>query len=142
MPDDASSWRHREQIKVRYQEVDLQNVVFNAHYLAWCDIACSGWMHAAIGWTGVDDAVDWMLVKVKMEWQGSATYGDTVDIDCGVARWGTSSFDIDFLGTVSGEPVFTARITYVCVEPSTKTAIRVPDAMRAALGAADPTRVP
>lgn len=142
MPDGPSSWRHRERIKVRYQEVDLQNVVFNAHYLAWCDIACSGWMQAAIGWNGVDDAVDWMLVKVEMEWQGSATYGDTIDIDCGVARWGTSSYDVDFLGTVSGEPVFTARITYVCIEPSTKTAIRVPDAMRAALGPADPTRIP
>ena len=66
MPDGPSSWRHRERIKVRYQEVDLQNVVFNAHYLAWCDIACSGWMQAAIGWNGVDDAVDWMLVKVEM----------------------------------------------------------------------------
>ncbi|CAN5430614.1 thioesterase family protein [soil metagenome] len=127
------SWPHRERIKVRYQEVDLQNVVFNAHYLGWCDVACASWMHEAIGWTGTGDLVDWMLVKVQMEWQGSATYGDTVDLDCGIARWGDRSFDVAYLGSVAGHPVFTATITYVCIEPGTKSSTRVPDALRSAL---------
>ncbi|MCU1499594.1 MAG: hypothetical protein JWM47_3547 [Acidimicrobiales bacterium] len=129
----SAPWPHREPIKVRYQEVDLQNVVFNAHYLAWCDIACAAWMQVAIGWTGTDDAVDWMLVRVEMEWQGSATYGDTVDVDCGIARWGNSSFDVAYRGTVDGRPVFTATITYVTIEPGTKVSIRVPDDLREAL---------
>ena len=93
-------------------------------------------MQDAIGWTGVDDTVDWMLVKVQMEWQGSATYGDTVDIDCGIARWGTSSFDIAYRGTVGGEPVFTALITYVSVVPGTKQPTPVADRMRERLGLA------
>jgi acyl-CoA thioester hydrolase len=127
-------WPHRERIAVRYHEVDLQNVVFNAHYLAFCDIACAAWMHAAIGWTGTDDPVDWMLVKVVMEWQGSATYGDVVDVDCGIARWGNSSFDVAFRGTVEDRPVFTATITYVCVPPTgPKAAIEVPALLRANL---------
>lgn len=129
----GAPWPHRERIRVRYQEVDLQNVVFNAHYLGWCDIATAGWFGDAIGWTGVGDDVDWMLVRVAMEWQGSATFGDTVDLDCGIARWGTSSFDVDFRGTVRDRPVFTARITYVCVVPGTKGSTPVPEAMRAAL---------
>ena len=127
----GEAWPHIERIKVRYQEVDLQNVVFNAHYLGWCDIACAAWMHEAIGWTGVDDAIDWMLVKVTMEWQGSATYGDAVDVACGIARWGTSSFDVDFRGTVGDRPVFTARITYVCIEPGgPKASTPVPALLR------------
>ncbi len=129
----GAPWPHRERIKVRYQEVDLQNVVFNAHYLGWCDIATASWFGDAIGWTGLGDGVDWMLVKVVMEWQGSATYGDTVDLDCGIARWGTTSFDVDFRGTVEHRPVFTARITYVCVTPGTKATTPVPDTMRSAL---------
>lgn len=130
---EAVPWPHREQIKVRYQEVDLQNVVFNAHYLAWCDIATAGWFGDAIGWTGVGDGVDWMVVKVVMEWQGSATFGDVVDLDCGIARWGTSSFDVAFRGAVAGRAVFTARITYVCVAPGTKISTPVPDSMKTAL---------
>lgn len=127
-------WPHRERIKVRYQEVDLQNVVFNAHYLGWCDIASAAWMSKAIGWTGVGDDIDWMLVKAQIEWQGSATYGDTVDVDCGIARWGTSSFDIAYAGSVADGSVFTALISYVCVVPGTKDATAVPDRMRDALG--------
>lgn len=133
---DEQTWPHREPIKVRYQEVDLQNVVFNAHYLAWCDVACAAWMQEAIGWTGTDDAIDWMLVKVAMEWQGSATYGDTLDLDCGIARWGNSSFDVAYRGTVDGRAVFTATITYVCVEPGTKSSTPVPASLREALASA------
>ena len=103
--NDEQPWPHRERIKVRYQEVDLQNVVFNAHYMGWCDIATAAWFHDALGWTGVNDTLDWMLVKAQLEWQGSATYGDTVDLDCGIARWGTTSLDVAFRGTVAGRPV-------------------------------------
>ena len=134
MPDTGPAWPFRERIKVRYQEVDLQNVVFNAHYLGWCDVASAAWMSDTIGWTGVDDDIDWMLVKAQLEWQGSATYGDTVDVDCGIARWGTSSFDIAYRGTVDGAPVFTALITYVSVVPGTRDATPAPARMRSALG--------
>ncbi|HWJ63919.1 MAG TPA: thioesterase family protein [Acidimicrobiales bacterium] len=132
-PAAEEAWPFRERIKVRYQEVDLQNVVFNAHYLGFCDIASAAWMHEAIGWTGVGDAIDWMLVKATVAWQGSATYGDALDVDCGIARWGNSSFDIAYRGTVDGAPVFTALITYVCVVPGTKDATPVPERMRSRL---------
>jgi acyl-CoA thioester hydrolase len=140
MPDGpGGAWPFRERIVVRYQECDMQRVVFNAHYLAWCDVACAAWLAHAIGWTGVDDELDWMLVRAELEWQGSATYGDVVDVDCGVLRWGTSSFDVAYRGTVAGEPVFTARITYVCVLPGTKRSTPVAERMRAGLGLAPAT---
>lgn len=134
MSDHAeAAWPHRESIRVRYQEVDLQNVVFNAHYMAFCDIACAGWFEAAIGWTGVGDEIDWMLVKATLEWQGSAGVGDVLDVDCGVARWGTKSFDVAYRGTVDGRPVFTGLITYVCITPGTKESVVVPDLLRRSL---------
>lgn len=132
----AEGWAHREQLRVRYQEVDLQNVVFNSHYLGWCDIACASWMRAALGWTGVGDAIDWMLVRAELEWQGSAAYGDDVDIDCRIARWGRTSFDVAYRGTVDGAAVFTATITYVSVVPGTTETTPVTEGMRSALGAA------
>lgn len=130
MPELDPPWPFRESIKVRYHEVDLQNVVFNAHYLAFCDITCAAWLDATIGWNGADDDIDWMLVKATVEWQGSAGVGDVLDVDCGAARWGTKSFDLAFRGTVRGRPVFTALITYVCVTPGTKDSVVVPDLVR------------
>lgn len=130
-----------EPIAVRYHEVDLQNVVFNAHYLAYCDIACAAWMREAVGWTGVGDDLDWMLVKATIEWQGSASYGDVLDVACRIGRWGRTSFDIAYVGTVGERPVFTAAITYVCVQPGTTDTVVVPERMRVALdpdGTVDP----
>ncbi|MFM7093508.1 MAG: acyl-CoA thioesterase, partial [Actinomycetota bacterium] len=35
-------YEHR--IRIRYGECDMQKVVFNAHYLAYCDDAADCWM--------------------------------------------------------------------------------------------------
>lgn len=137
MAEAPPRWSYRERIKIRYQEVDLQNVVFNAHYLSYIDVACAAWMHEAMGWTGVGDDTDWMLVKVQLEWQGAASYGDHLDVDCRVARWGRTSFDLDYAGSVADRPVFTATVTYVCIEPGTATPTPVSDRMRTALSMAE-----
>lgn len=111
----------------------MQGVVFNGHYLGWCDVVCAAWFQERLGWTGVSDDVDWMVVRAQIDWQGSATYGDVVDVDCGIGRWGTSSFDIAYWGTVAGRPVFTATVTSVCVVPGTKQTTPVTDHMRSQL---------
>ena len=127
-------WPHRAEVVVRYSEVDMQRVVFNSHYLAYCDLAMSSWLQERFGWTGGDDHFDWMLVRVELDWHGSATFGDTIAVDVGVERWGTTSFVVRFRGTVADRPVFDARITYVCVAPGTTEKMAVPDDVRAALG--------
>jgi len=126
-------------IRVRYQEVDMQKMVFNAHYLAYCDETSAAWMAEAFGWNGADDGFDWMLVRAEVDWQGSATYGDTLTVTAGVDRWGNTSFAVRFAGTVGDRPVFTALITYVSVLPGTTTKAPVPDHVRARLGLLPPT---
>lgn len=123
---------YRHTIPVRYAEIDQQGVVFNAHYLAYCDDAVARW------WTdsGVsfgDHGWDVMLKKAVIEWQGSATFGDDLDIDVRVARWGNTSHDVAFTGTVEGRPVFSATITYVGVRHGTKDPMPPPDEVRARL---------
>ena len=120
---EAARYVHR--IRVRYGEVDMQRVAFNAHYLAYCDDAVETWLQhqgvqvTQLGW-------DFMLVRATVEWQGSATVHDVIDVEVGVDRWGTTSFDVGFVGTVGGEPVFTAGITYVGVEYGTRTPMPPP----------------
>lgn len=124
--------RYVHRIKVRYGEVDMQGVVFNAHYLAYVDDAADSWLRSLDanfeerGW-------DIMLVKAVVEWQGTAGIGDTIDIAVGVSRWGNTSFDMHFVGAVGERPVFTATITYVGVRAGTREKMPAPDEFRALL---------
>ncbi len=123
----------RHSISVRYGEVDLQGVVFNAHYLAYCDDAVETWFRRL----DVDRAeydYDFMLKKVVIEWSGSATVGDVLDIDVAVERWGNTSFDVGFSGSVGEAPVFRCVITYVGVRAGTKETMAPPELFRVALG--------
>ncbi len=117
-------------IRVRYGEVDMQRVVFNAHYLAYCDDAADVWLRQL----GVGlEAGEWdvMVKKAAITWSGAARVHDQLDIEVGVRRWGTTSFDVGFDGAVQGEPVFSADVTYVAVRTGTTETMRVPDDFRA-----------
>ena len=120
-------------IRVRYGEVDMQKVVFNAHYLAYVDDAVDTWLRTidisfeSSGW-------DVMLKKAVVEWQSGAGLGDELDIAVGVTRWGNTSFDVGLRGVVGERPVFTATITYVGVKHGTLETMAAPQEIRDALG--------
>jgi acyl-CoA thioester hydrolase len=121
----------RHEIRVRYGEVDLQGVVFNAHYLAYCDDAADVWLR--IFPSGIGSGTwDIMLKRSEITWTGSAGLHDVLSIAVGVRRWGNSSFDVGFEGTVADRPVFSATNTYVAVVEGTKQTMRVPDDFREA----------
>ncbi len=122
---------HRHDIRVRYGEVDVQGVVFNAHYLAYCDDASDTWFRS-LAWDPTTQGWDVVLKRAVLEWQGPAGLGDIVSIDVEVIRWGTTSFDVGFTGTVADRPVFTATITYVGVAHGTHQPAAVPEPFRAA----------
>jgi acyl-CoA thioester hydrolase len=125
-----SSYTHR--IPIRYGEVDRQGVVFNAHYLAYCDDASDSWLRSALG-QFEDLGWEVMVVKAVVEWQGRAGIADVLDIGVGVTRWGSTSFDMAFVGRVGDRDVFTATITYVGVRPGTSEPIPPPSVVRTAL---------
>lgn len=110
----------------------MQRVVFNAHYLAYCDDAIERWLAArnvdviASGW-------DFMLKKATIEWAGAATVHDELEIAVLAERWGNTSFDVRFDGTIGDSPVFTCLITYVGVKAGTRETMPPPTEVRAAL---------
>lgn len=111
----------------------MQRVVFNAHYLGYCDDACEMWISqsgarpATYGW-------DFMLKKATIEWQGAATVHDHLEISVAATRWGNTSFDVTFDGSVEGRAVFGCTITYVGVKAGTLETMPPPPEVRAALG--------
>ena len=124
-------------IRPRYGEVDLQRVVFNAHYLAYCDDAADLWFRH-LGATLEEGEWEVMVKRATITWSGGATVHDDLAIAVEVVRWGNSSFDVGFTGTVDGAPVFEAVLTYVAVKTGTKETVRVPDDFRAAAGGPTP----
>ena len=110
----------------------MQGVVFNAHYMAYCDDASDSWLRDRLG---TFEQLGWepMVVKAVIEWQGAAGIGDVLDIQLGVTRWGNTSFDVGFAGHVGERPVFSATITYVGVSPGDHKPLPMPANVRAAL---------
>src|SRR5688572_27795423 len=131
----AVTYRHT--LRIRYAECDMQGIVFNAHYLAYCDDAFGAWVEAvapgAMVFVGNDGSFDVLVKKAVVTWQGALRFGETVDIDCSMGRWGRTSFDAQFAGSVEGAPRFDVVVTYVNVAPGTHTPAPVDAAVRAAL---------
>lgn len=124
----------RLDIPVRYGEVDMQGVVFNAHYLAYVDDCIDRWLRTIdehfedLGWEVV-------VKKATVEWSGSAGIGDVLTLVPSVARWGRTSFDVVVDGAVGERPVFQATVVYISVQTGTKEPVPTPEAVRAALSA-------
>jgi len=120
-------------VEVRYGDCDQQGVVFNAHYLAYVDDAMDHWMRSCEG-LAWDQGFDVMLKKVIMTWHSPARWQDELAIDCGIGRWGRTSFDVVFRLRVGDRAVADAVITYVSVPTGSTQPMVVPDEARSQLG--------
>jgi acyl-CoA thioester hydrolase len=123
---------YRYDIEVRYGEVDLQGVVFNAHYLAYVDHCIDRWLRS-LGVLGAGGGWDIMVKKAAVEWHDSAGVGDVLTLVPRVTRWGSTSFDVTVDGAVGDRPVFQAVVLYVGVKMGTKEPAPPPEHVRAAL---------
>jgi acyl-CoA thioester hydrolase len=123
---------YRHELRIRYGEVDMQRHVFNAHYLTYVDDALDGWLRSGLG-DYEASGFDMVLKRADITWHGAATFGDVLAIDVSARRWGNSSFDVAFEGSVEERPVFTAIVTYVSVAPGTTDPTSVAEDVRSAL---------
>ena len=109
----------------------MQQVVFNAQYLAYCDDAVMCWFVARLG--ARMNEFDCMLKTVAITWHRPLRVAEVVSIDCEVTRWGNSSFDVAALGSVAGVPSFDASIVYVSTTPGAPTVTPVPEWVKEAM---------
>ena len=121
-------------LQVRWAEVDMQKIVFNAHYLMYFDTAMSGyWRRLALPYEATLHALggDLFVKKASVEYHGSARYDDTLDVGLRCARIGTSS--VLFEGAIfRGDTLLiTGELVYVYANPASQTSQPVPPALRA-----------
>jgi acyl-CoA thioester hydrolase len=114
---------------VRYAEVDQQGVVFNAHYLLYCDEA----MGAFCEQRGLREFVELVrLATSTLTWTGPARWGDVVEVDVRCTRLGRTSATLAFELRAGGRPCCQVETVYVYADRD-GAPIPIPDHVRAAL---------
>ncbi len=116
-------------LRVRYGECDAQQVVFNARYADYADIASTELMRATIGGyqTLIGDNLDTQVVNLNINWNRSARFDDVLRLVPQITKVGNTSFTMT-VGMYlhhNNDLVATAELTYVLVSTIdfTKTAI-------------------
>lgn len=123
-------------LRVRWVEVDMQKIVFNAHYLMYFDTAISDyWRALALPYEEAMYSLggDLYVKKASVEYHGSARFDDRLDVALRCSRIGNSS--ILFTGAIfrGDELLVTAKLVYVFADPATQTSKPVPDSLRSIL---------
>ena len=128
-----SDFRFFHRLRVRWAEVDMQKIVFNAHYLMYFDTAIADyWRALALPYQATMDSLagDLYVVKATVEFHASAEVDDQIEVAMKCARIGTSS--MVFTGAIfRGEQhLISGEIVYVFADPATQTSRPVPPILR------------
>jgi YbgC/YbaW family acyl-CoA thioester hydrolase len=120
-------------LRVRWAEVDMQKIVFNAHYLMYFDTAIADYWRALS--MPYEEAMrllegDLYVKKASIEYVSSAHFDDRLDVALRLSRLGKSS--ITFSGAIfRGDALLvTSELIYVFADPTAQTSKPVPDSLR------------
>lgn len=125
-------------LRVRWAEVDMQKIVFNAHYLMYFDVAVTEYWRALA--MPYEDAMHQLggelyVKKASVEFNASARMDDQLDIGMSCTRLGNSSMTVT--GAIfRGETLLvTGELIYVFADPITQTSRPIPAPLRALIQA-------
>jgi len=128
-----SEFRFFHRLRVRWAEVDMQKIVFNAHYLMYFDTAVADyWRALALPYEEAMHLLqgDLYVKKATIEFHASARMDDQLDIGLRCARIGNSS--MQFLGGIfrGDQLLISGELLYVFADPATQTSRPVPAPLR------------
>lgn len=121
-------------LKVRFHECDAQGVVFNAHYLAYADMASFECLNALFGsYAALHElGVDMVVAESSVRYRAACRFEDELLIDSYVDRIGDTSLVLRFDVRREGEQVTEVVNRYVWVDTTSMRPTRPPDAVREA----------
>jgi acyl-CoA thioester hydrolase len=122
-------------LRVRFAECDPQGIVFNAHYVAYFDVALTElWREALGSWAAmVDRGVDAVVAEVNVRYRAPARSDDLLDLRVAVEGFGTTSLRTRVDVLRGGELLAEGRLRHVFVDAAAWTPVAAPDWMRTAL---------
>jgi acyl-CoA thioester hydrolase len=121
-----ADYRHRMPMRVRWAEVDMQGVVFNGHYLTYCDVCVTEYWRA-LGLRYPEDflqqGADTFVRKAVVEYHAPALFDDELEVCGRTARLGRSSLHFVVEMFRSGAPegaLIGAELVYVNADPASR----------------------
>jgi acyl-CoA thioester hydrolase len=97
MSKEQFSFSHR--LRVRWAEVDMQSIVFNANYLMYFDVAITEyWRDLGKSLPNLQDLflIHTYVVKTTLDFHGSARFDEEIDVCVRTTRLGSSSMKVGF----------------------------------------------
>jgi len=126
-------------LRVRWSEVDAYGVVFNGHYLNYCDVAITDYFRN-LGFRFTDPAQiggEFYVRKATLDYLAPARFDDLLDLHVRCGRLGTSSLQLLVDITRAGERLLTGELIYVNTDPRTRRPAPLLDALRRQIEAFD-----
>ena len=138
----GAAFTHR--LRVRWAEVDPQQVVFNGHYLTYLDVASSDYWRA-VGLPYPDAfkhaGGDIFVRRNTLEYHAPARLDDWLDIGIRCERIGNSSLTLQWAACCQGRLIVTGEVVYVHTSLATGRSSPVPPSSAAAAPADRAARV-
>ena len=126
-------FRFAHRLRVRWVEVDMQQIVFNGHYLMYFDTAVTDyWRSLAMPYAATMHQLggDLYVKKASVEYHASAEMDDFLEVCMRCDRIGNSS--MSFAGAIfrGDELLITSELVYVYADPVAKKSQAIPPALR------------
>lgn len=121
-------------LRVRYGECDAQQVVFNARYGDYVDVAATEFYRALFGsyQALLDRGLDSQVVRMSTDWSSPARFDDVLELRVQTLRLGNTSYSlqVEILQHAEQRLVARSEITYVMVDAQTYAKAVIPDDLR------------
>jgi acyl-CoA thioester hydrolase len=128
-----------DRLRVRFAECDDQGRVFNAHYLAYADVALTEFFRALFGSYGNVTArgVDVVVGEANLVFLAAARFEDELDLSVTIAHIGTTSMTmvVRMIRAADGELLNLVRSRYVWIDVDSHLKTPIPDWAREGLAA-------
>lgn len=127
------NFRFSHRLRVRWSEVDLQQIVFNGHYLNYFDTAVNDyWRALAVPYQATMARLggDLYVRKTTVEYLGSARFDDLLDVAMRCEQVGNTSLRLRGAVFRGEKLLVTGELVYVFADPATQSSRPVPAELR------------
>ena len=127
-------------LRVRYGECDAQQVVFNARYGDYVDVAATEFYRAVFGsyQALLEQGLDSQVVRMVTDWRAPARFDDVLRVHARCAGLRGARFRFEYAVELNGQLVVEGHTGHACVNAQTLVPTRAPgwlvEAIRAAEG--------
>ena len=126
----------RHSTRVRYNECDAQQAVFNANYLVFCDVAITELWREAMGSydkMAQDLGIDLVVAEANVKYRKATRFDEVLDVDVTIERLGNTAMTTRFDMSVDGEMRAQGHLRHVFVTIAGGAKTPIPDEVRAVL---------